>query len=208
MGHAHLDLATAFSSSSCAEGPTLVGESGHDVQFYRTDAQLVAAASAFLADGIRNGQPIVVIATPAHRKAFAESLKEQGLDPDQLFSGRVAVWLDAREALGSFMERGTPNRELFIAAIGSVFERVLDKQYGLVVRGYGEMVDLLWKDGNSEGALELEQLWNELAGKYKFSLLCGYAIDNFLHAAGAEGVSRVCAQHSHALPLTLDDNAA
>ncbi len=31
-----------------------------------------------------------------------------------------------------------------------------------IVRAYGEMVDLLWKDGNVDGAVQLEALWNEL----------------------------------------------
>jgi hypothetical protein len=90
---------------------------------------------------------------------------------------------------------------MFLATVGRVFERLLDKRYYLIVRGYGEMVDLLWKDGNTEGAILLEQLWNELANRYKYSLLCGYSVDNFLHEAGLDGFRRVCDHHTHALPL-------
>ena len=55
-------------------------------------------------------------------------MRERGLDTDELFSGRLAVWLDAHETLASFMEGALPSRELFMATVGSVFERLLNKR--------------------------------------------------------------------------------
>jgi hypothetical protein len=101
------------------------------------------------------------------------------------------------------MESGLPDRELFTATVGSVFEMLLEKRQYLLVRAFGEMVDLLSKDGNTDGAIMLEQLWNELAAKYKYSLLCGYALDNFLHEAGVPAFRRVCDHHTGA--RLLDD---
>jgi hypothetical protein len=103
------------------------------------------------------------------------------------------------------MEGAVPNRELFFATVGSVFERLLGKRHYLVVRAYGEMVDLLFKDGKAEGAVLVEQFWNELAKQYKYSLLCGYSLENFLHEAGATGFRRVCDHHTRALPFELTD---
>lgn len=201
MSDFQLNLARVLHESACEAGPTPAGLAGHDVHFYCTDEALTRGAVDFLAEGIRVGQPVIVIATESHRRAFVTGLRERGLDPEQLFSGRLAVWLDAGETLAAFMEDGLPNRELFIATVGSVFERVLDRRHYLVVRAFGEMVDVLWKAGNVEGAILLEQLWNELALKYKYSLLCGYSIDNFVHEAGVAAFRRVCDQHTHALPL-------
>jgi hypothetical protein len=184
-------------------GITPAGIPGHDVQFYWSEEHLAKTVTEFLADGVRAGQPIVVIATERHRQAFEKGLIAKRLDPEKILSGRHALWLDARETLASFMVGGRPDRELFFATVGNVFERVLNRRYHLIVRGYGEMVDLLWKDANTEGAILLEKLWNELAGKYPYSLLCGYAVDNFLHEAGAEDFRSICAQHEHALPLEL-----
>jgi hypothetical protein len=198
-----LTLAKVVAEALCKGGPTAPGLPGHDVQFYRTDEYLTKVVVAFLAEGIRAGQPIIVVATPAHRLAFAEGLRASGLDPEAAFSDRVAVWLDARETLDTFMAGKLPDHELFMATVGRVFESLLDKRHHLVVRGYGEMVDLLLKDGNPEGALLVEQYWNELADRYKYSLLCGYAVDSFLHGTGFEAFRRVCRQHTHALPLEL-----
>lgn len=201
MSDIEIQLAKALADASCYAGPTPAGLTGHDVQFYRTDAYLVKAVVDFLADGVRAGQPIIVVATAEHRRAFAEGLRAKGLDPDQGFSDRLAVWLDARETLESFMEGPLPNRERFMATVGRVFERILDKRHYLVIRGYGEMVDVLWKDGKTDAAILLEQYWNELADRYKYALLCGYAVENFLHEAGIAGFRSVCGHHKHALPF-------
>src|SRR5690349_8640323 len=194
-------LKLTLGESNCRRGPTRPGMTGHDVHFYRTEASLVRNVVGFLADGVRAGQPIVVIATPEHQRLFSEALSAQGLDVDELYSGRLAVWLDARQTLASFMEGGMPVRDLFMATVGSVFERLINKRSYLIVRGYGEMVNLLWQDGNTEGAIALEQLWNDLADRYAYSLLCGYSVENFFMAGGVDGFRRICAEHTHALPL-------
>jgi hypothetical protein len=199
----YVRLASALAQAGRIAGPTPAGFPGHDVHFYRSESALTDSVVDFLADGIRVGQPIIVIATAEHRKAFIDGLRAQKLDPDELFAGRVAVWLDARETLNLFMEGSRPNRELFMATVGSVFEKLLDKRHYLIVRAFGEMVDLLWKDGNIDGAILLEQYWNELALKYKYSLLCGYSIDNFVAEAGVAGFRRVCEHHGSARLLDL-----
>ena len=167
---------------------------------------MTRAVADFLAAGARAGQPLIVIATEPHRKAFMTALRERDLDPDELLSGREAIWLDARETLNAFMDGEIPNRELFMATVGSVFERVLRKRHYRIVRGYGEMVDLLAQYGNLEGAVLLEELWNELAEKYSYSLLCGYSFNNFLHETGAHGVRRVCEHHTHTHPHPLEED--
>ena len=56
------------------------------------------------------------------------------------------------------------------------------------------MVDLLWKDGRDEAAIQLEVLWNKVARTRQLSLLCGYATSNFYKDAH---VMDVCRQHTH-----------
>jgi hypothetical protein len=197
----HQALEQALADTACRRGVTRPGLVGHDVHFYRTDAHLARTVVDFLADGVAAGQPIVAIATEAHRREFAEGLRARGLDVDELYSGRLAVWLDARETLAAFMEGNLPNRELFFATVGDVFERLLNKRSYLIIRGYGEMVDLLWRDGNTDGAILLEQMWNDLADRYAYSLLCGYSVENFLHQGGVDALRRVCTHHVHALPI-------
>lgn len=62
------------------------------------------------------------------------------------------------------------------------------------IRAYGEMVDVLWKDGMTAAAIKLEILWNRLANTHDFSLLCGYAMGNFYKDAS---IDDVCHHHTH-----------
>lgn len=203
MNEAQLELCEVLSKRASLVGPTPAGLAGHDVVVYRAEEALTRSVVEFLSTAVRVGQPIIVIATPAHRREFLAGLRAERLDPENQFAGSLTVWLDARETLDSFMEGSLPSRELFEATVGSVFERLLEKRQYLIVRAFGEMVDLLWKDGNIEGAILLEQLWNELALKYKYSLLCAYSIDNFVHEAGVAAFRRVCDHHTNAFPLDV-----
>ena len=78
-----------------------------------------------------------------------------------------------------------------------VFGGVLDepRQAGSEVRAFGEMVALLWHQGNVAGAIALESLWNDLAQQQRFSLLCAYPTTG-LTAAELGDVNEVCRLHS------------
>ena len=56
------------------------------------------------------------------------------------------------------------------------------------------MVDLLWQDGQQQAAIQLEMLWNQLAAREDFALLCGYAMGTFYKTATLDAVR---AQHTH-----------
>lgn len=172
----------------------------HDVQFYEDEAFLAEAVAQFLVEGFRAGQPLIVIATEPHRKAFKERIRARGIDPEELVHGRDVVWLDAGDTLAAFMEGDRPDRELFEATVGNVFDKVMANRRYVMVRAYGEMVDLLWRAGKSAGAIELEEMWNGLAKKYAFSLLCAYSKESLLKNPRAEGIESICRQHSRVLP--------
>jgi len=62
------------------------------------------------------------------------------------------------------------------------------------------MVDLLWKDGQREAAIELEEIWNRLAAIQPFSLLCAYSMSNFPDAHDGELFDRICEAHTRVVP--------
>jgi signal transduction histidine kinase len=173
----------------------------HVVQFYENDHFLSAAVADFLAAGLINGQPLVIIATPDHRDAFTVRLRAKGCDIDGAVATGQATFLDASSTLASFMIDGKPDAVRFRAAIEPVLVRAAAAHGGGVIRAYGEMVDLLWEQGNTDGAIRLEELWNELAAIRAFTLLCAYAMGHFYKNAGADQYHRVCGQHSHVVPV-------
>jgi hypothetical protein len=168
----------------------------HAVQFYGSDQSLFTTVAGFLAEGLVTGQPAVVIATPPHRNAIVEHLGRRFIDAEKAARNGDLVLLDAEATLDLFMVGETPDAGLFERNVGRLFEQALDGR-DVVLRAYGEMVDVLWKQGRSEAAIALEILWNKLALKYQFTLLCGYAMGSFYKQT--RQLEEVIAQHTHVI---------
>ena len=174
-------------------------EPPHIVQFYESEALLANAVVDFLSAGLSVDAPAVVIATAAHRRAFAEKLGTRGLDPEELTRAGLLVMLDAEETLARFMVGSSPDWELFKRTVGPVLEEACALGGGRELRAYGEMVDLLWRAGNRSGAVALEEMWNELRNLWSFSLLCTYVVSSFYKESG--GLREVCRTHTHVRPV-------
>jgi len=182
-------------------------EHAHIVQFYEADGELVEAVSQYMLAGLAAGEPLVIVATPEHREAFTRKLAAKGFDAAVLVeSGRLSLF-DARETLAKFMRGDTPDPVLFEEVVGGRLDRIREQQSSSTIRAYGEMVDLLWRDGSSNAALQLEALWNDLGRRRAFSLFCAYVIGNFYHVDGHAGIEAVCAAHSHVLVGEQDPEA-
>jgi signal transduction histidine kinase len=171
----------------------------HAVQFYEDDHFLIREVARFLAAGLSQGQPAVVIATSWHREAIANALRLQGFDVASL-QGDTLVLLDAEDTLALFMGNEGPDAARFASHIGGVLDRVQGGRTGVTTRAYGEMVDVLWQQGRSDAALQLEQFWNDLAASHSFSLLCGYAMGNFREERHAREFLETCRLHTHVRP--------
>jgi hypothetical protein len=179
-----------------AKSRVLVPDSGHfhAVRFYEDAASLARMVAGFLAEGFIAGQPGIVIATPEHRHAVTRQLLIMGFNLDELKSQRQLLVLDANETLATFMVDGMPSARRFQEVMLPVIDAACSDRTDCVVRAYGEMVDLLWKDGKEAAAIRLEMLWNQLARSRRFSLVCGYSMGSFYKDAA---VHDICHQHTH-----------
>jgi MEDS: MEthanogen/methylotroph, DcmR Sensory domain len=168
----------------------------HAVRFYRDAESLSRLVGEFLTEGFREDQPAVVIATPAHRAGIVQHLNALAFDIRRLERRGDLILLDAEETLARFMDDRMPNAERFTATITPVLERAARGRDHTIIRAYGEMVDVLWKAGQTVAATRLEMQWNELARSHAFSLLCGYAMGNFYKDAAVEDI---CSYHTHVM---------
>jgi DcmR-like sensory protein len=169
----------------------------HAVQFYNSESTLFGTAATFLAEGLILGQPALILATPAHRDGIVEQLYERLVDCECAVRDGDLVLLDAQATLDLFMVDGRPNGDLFRENVGRVVRQVLNGRKRTVLRAYGEMVDLLWRQGLTEAAIELEMLWNKLALSFDFALLCGYAMGSFYKQV--EQLESIRVLHSHVI---------
>jgi hypothetical protein len=171
----------------------------HAVQFYENKASLSRTVADFLAKGLALAQPALMIATPEHRDAVLEELRARHIDLDSAAAAGDLLLLDARQTLRLFMLDGIPDAALFSTHVPAAIEKLCRGRKDCVIRAYGEMVNVLWQDGQTAAAIKLEMLWNQLAMTHDFSLLCGYAMGNFYKDAGMRDI---CAQHSHVVPAS------
>jgi signal transduction histidine kinase len=172
---------------------------GHIVQFYDDDQVLIEGIARFASTGVRCVQPIVLIASARRRAAITARLRLDGIDVERITMTGQLVAVDAVETLAAFMDGETPSWDRFRHTIGGLLERSAGGR-GACVRAYGEMVDLLWQRGARAAAIQVEQFWNDIARLHTFSLLCGYAMGNFVRTSDAEALEHVCRAHGHIIP--------
>ncbi len=90
-----------------------------------------------------------------------------------------------------------PDEPLFTRAIESVLARVTKPRD---LRAFGEMVALLWADGNRQAAVRLEEMWNTFMKTHALALCCAYPLHSFGSDADASLFLKVCAKHTPVLP--------
>jgi hypothetical protein len=179
-----------------------VGDEGHGVQFYSDDTVLVDVLSGYVGTALITGDASVVFATPAHRDALARCLRARGLDVEVARAAGRYLAFDAADTLGSLLSDGWPDTVRFRTTVGGVLAQAAAAVGGERPRiaVFGEMVALLWAAGQYQPAIRLEELWNDLAETYAFSLCCAYPMEYFKTPTDAAPFLKVCAQHSHVFP--------
>ena len=170
----------------------------HFVQFYENDSALVTSVAEFVGEGLQAGEGALVVCTPSHQNAILHKLRSMGIDAARFAQHGQFLALDAQETLSRFMVNGIPNNRLFKQVVGNVIQQVRGSRPGL--RVFGEMVALLCDQGNQKGAIQLEELWNELGKNEAFNLFCAYPLSTFQTSGDEEGFAQICRTHRHVLP--------
>ena len=188
-----------------------IGACSHAVHFYDRDHDLADRVVWHIAEGLLAGEAAVIVASQAHRELFVQRLRAMNVDVEEArAAGRLTI-LDAAETLAKLMVDGAPSPDLFRRVVGSVIDASGTRGNRRVnVRAYGEMVDILWQQGNHAAALALEEMWTDLAEVFPFDLLCAYAMAPFCDAPGTGGLSAVCDAHSDVsiTPVSTDESQA
>src|SRR5712691_7092532 len=175
-----------------------MGASDHCILVYDEDVHLLDAVSRFTGTGLETGEAVVVVATQPHRDHLEARLRAHGVDLATACAQGQYVPLDAAETLAQVMIDGWPDDRGFVNVVGGVIERASGRYPR--VRAFGEMVALLCAEGKEDAALRLEELWNGLATRHAFPLLCAYPMSSFPSAEHTQKLLTICAAHSHVIP--------
>lgn len=172
--------------------------SEHVVQFYENDEFLVGTVGKYLLSSLAENGTGLLIATPPHEAAILHHLRTLEAPVDTwLTTGRL-VTLDAVKMADLLIVDGRPNLPLFEQHIGTWVQK-LGAGPGRL-HAFGEIVALLWSRGQTDAAIQLEELWNEQSQKQDFSLLCAYPINGFGTSAEEKPFLHVCNAHSRVIP--------
>jgi hypothetical protein len=177
------------------QDPVVRAQSGgqHVCQFFDTDESRADAVGAFLAEGLRNGERVLVVARPVHWAAIADRLASAHIPVEQEIGRGTLIVKDAMDTLRRLTRRGVPDAAAFDGTVGTAVRGL--SELG-PLRIFGEMVDILAQRGELDEAIALEALWNELGRATPYVLMCAYAAANFVSPAAHRPLRDICAAHS------------
>jgi DcmR-like sensory protein len=169
-----------------------MGAGDHACQVYRDDDDLLDTLSGFIGGGLWSGESAIVIATDAHLVRLEDRLRQTGLDLAHFRADDRYMPQSAELTLAKFVQGGWPDAERFAEVLTPLVERA--RGNAREIRGFSEMVSVLWNGGHYAGAVRLEHLWNKLLEKELMRLLCAYSRTHF--AKGSLD-SRRAVQNAH-----------
>lgn len=174
-----------------------IGPAEHFVQFYEDDSILLDTIDGFIGLGLVAGDGAIVIARQPRLAAIEKRLRARGIDLAEAMTSGQYIPLDANETLSKFIVKGWPDRTLFEATITAAIKRA--SKNNRRVRAFGEMVAILWEEGNQAATIRLEKLWNDLLKAETFSLFCAYPKHGFTPEGCSRSLVDICREHSRVI---------
>jgi DcmR-like sensory protein len=168
--------------------------SRHMVEMFETTESMTDRVSAFVLEGLRQGDAVLLAMRLPHWNLISTRLTAANvLLSDAVASGSLTV-LDAARTLARMMWHGVPSRGLFDEVIGKTVRQL--NSSGTALRVYSDMVDVLAADGFFQASDVLENLWSELAARESLTILCGYSASTFLNPETSNALGSICRSHT------------
>jgi CheY-like chemotaxis protein len=170
----------------------------HEVGFYSDDRRFLDDLTQFIGAALRAGNAAIVVSTESHRNGLLPRLQAYGLDVGAAIEQGRYIALDAADALPTFMLNGIPDPVRFMKVLGDLIATAAKagKEEQARVAIFGEMCHLLWAQGKTEAAIQVEKLGNLLVKRYDVDILCGYVMKSFQREPERHIYERICAEHS------------
>ena len=170
----------------------------HEVAFFADDASLIDGYVRFVESALNDGRAVVLVATETRRTAIRQKLETDGVDVAALVEQGTYIPLDATDALSRVMINNMPDRGRCVEVIGGLIVEALRGAKGKLARVAfcGEIAPTLLSQGNAEGAMEIERLWDQITKNYGAETLCGYSWNVLPGRANNPLFQRICSEHS------------
>jgi hypothetical protein len=144
----------------------------HLVQFYDDHARFLDDLEAYIADGLVAGEGTIVLATSQHLYSLEARLQARGIDLVAARNENRYLPIGAEDALARLLVDGLPDADRFAHLVEDLMRRA--RGAGRQVRGFGELVAVLWAQGKRDAVRQLETLWCGVCSRGDLTLLCAY----------------------------------
>ena len=177
------------------------GPRDHIVQLYQDQQFLNRAVCRFAAGAIANGEGVILVPTAAHWEAFSPRLEAEGVDVKAAQSRGQLTVVDADELLPRCMRGAMPDAPVFLGLAADVIANARGQERYPKVRWWGEMVNVLWEQGNVAASMSLEDQFDRLAKHHEIAIFCSFVMDNFNSEVQSRLLPRLGQNHSHLIPV-------
>ncbi|MGH9574146.1 MAG: MEDS domain-containing protein, partial [Candidatus Acidiferrales bacterium] len=173
----------------------------HIVQLYQDQQFLNRAVCRFAAAAIANGEGVILVPTVAHWDAFRPRLESEGVDVKAAEKRGQLTIVDANDLLPTFMRDGMPESPVFMGLAANVVSQARRGGRYTKVRWWGEMVNILWEQGEVAASMNLEDQFDQLAHEQDIAIFCSFLMDNFDGNVHTRMLPRLGENHSHLIPV-------
>ncbi len=95
------------------------------------------------------------------------------------------------------MRDAMPDAPVFLGLAADVIANARGQDRYPKVRWWGEMVNVLWEQGNVAASMSLEDQFDHLAKHHEIAIFCSFVMDNFNSEVHSRLLPRLGKNHSH-----------
>jgi len=156
--------------------------------------------SHFTAHGLLKNEAIIIVATKPHWENIAGRLTNKGFDIEELRRAGQLTLLDADETLPKFLVKDMPDGRTFKGIAHDTIGKARANGRYANVRWWGEMVNVLYVNGNGPASTRLEEFFDEVAHQESIAIFCSFLMDKFDRQVYDGPLQNVCRTHAHLIP--------
>lgn len=177
----------------------------HSVEFFEQSGFPARRLADWLGEAAHRRGGVAVLAMSCNLEPLRAALADR-IDVTTALRNHQLLLIDADAVYRELLAEPDARDEILARRVGEPV-RELAHKFGRA-RAYGELVDVLCRAGDREGALALEAWWNRRLEALPIELRCGYAVESFSDAASLHAFRRVCDHHGEVIASGSIDGAS
>jgi hypothetical protein len=178
----------------------LPARASHILQLYDSDDFLSSAVGHFAAEGLKQGEAVLLTGTKEHLAAIERGLRSVDVDVDAARRSGQLACSDVHASIALIAPEGALDSARFEAQACGALERALGHPRFSGVRWWGEVTSTLLQHGARAAGLAAERHADAAAKKYGATIFCPFLCDRFDPRRYDDLLHELCCVHSHVIP--------